>query len=68
MELARQRDWAEQQPSLWHYRDKQQREAGVVLYTGQSTLSFGEHWRPCRWVGCGRRREFDSQAGVGCAG
>lgn len=85
MELARQRDWAEQTPSLWHYRDKQQREvdvilelgseeiagveiktaasvnardfaglrhlrdrlgdrfqAGVVLYTGRRTLSFGE--------------------------
>ncbi len=85
MELARQRDWAQTQPSLFHYRDKQQREvdiilelgsgevagveiktaagvkakdfaglrhlrdqlgprftAGVVLYTGKRTLSFGE--------------------------
>lgn len=89
MELARQRDWAEQTPSLWHYRDKQQREvdvilelgseeiagveiktaasvnardfaglrhlrdrlgdrfqAGVVLYTGRRTLSFGERRPP----------------------
>ncbi len=85
MELARQRDWAQSPPSLFHYRDKQQREvdivlelgsgevagvevktaasvrakdfaglrhlrerhgtrftAGVVLYTGRRTLSFGE--------------------------
>jgi predicted AAA+ superfamily ATPase len=85
MELARQCDWAESSPSLFHYRDKQQREvdvvlelgsgevagveiktaasigakdfvglrhlrdklgerftAGVVLYTGRRTLSFGE--------------------------
>ncbi len=85
MELARQRDWAESPPTLFHYRDKQQREvdvvlelgsgevtgvevkaaasvhprdfaglrhlrdklgtrfkAGVVLYTGKQTLSFGE--------------------------
>jgi predicted AAA+ superfamily ATPase len=85
MELARQCDWAESSPSLFHYRDRQQREvdvvlelgsgevagveiktaasvgakdfaglrhlrdrlgdrftAGVVLYTGRRTLSFGE--------------------------
>ncbi len=85
MELARQRDWSTSAPSLFHYRDKQQREvdvvlelgsgevagveiksaasvrprdfaglrhlrdrlgdrftAGVVLYTGRRTLSFGE--------------------------
>jgi predicted AAA+ superfamily ATPase len=85
MELVRQCDWAESSPSLFHYRDKQQREvdivlelgsgevagveiktaasvrakdfaglrhlrdrhgsrfaAGVVLYTGRRTLSFGE--------------------------
>ncbi|HLM85288.1 MAG TPA: ATP-binding protein [Solirubrobacteraceae bacterium] len=85
MELARQRDWADSPPALFHYRDKQQREvdvvlelgsgevagvevktaagvqprdfaglrhlrdklgtrfkAGVVLYTGKQTLSFGE--------------------------
>ncbi len=85
MELARQCDWAESPASLFHYRDKQQREvdivlelgsgevagveiktaagvrpadfaglrhlrdklgaqfkAGVVLYTGKRTLSFGE--------------------------
>lgn len=85
MELARQRDWAENSPSLFHYRDSQQREvdivlelgsgevvgievktaaavqprdlaglrhlrerlgtrfkAGVLLYTGRHTLSFGE--------------------------
>jgi uncharacterized protein len=85
MELARQCDWAESPASLFHYRDKQQREvdivlelssgevagveiksaataqprdfaglrhlrdklgdrfkAGVVLYTGTRTLSFGE--------------------------
>ncbi|HTZ62771.1 MAG TPA: ATP-binding protein [Solirubrobacteraceae bacterium] len=85
MELARQRDWSASAPSLFHYRDKQQREvdvvlelgsgevagvevkaaasvrprdfaglrhlrdklgerftAGVVLYTGRRTLSFGE--------------------------
>jgi predicted AAA+ superfamily ATPase len=85
MELARQCDWSESPASLFHYRDKQQREvdivlelgsgetagveiktaatvqakdfaglrhlrdklggrfkAGVVLYTGRRTLSFGE--------------------------
>ncbi len=84
MELARQCDWAESPASLFHYRDKQQREvdvilelgsevagvevktaasvaakdfaglrhlrdklgnrfkAGVVLYTGKRTLSFGD--------------------------
>jgi predicted AAA+ superfamily ATPase len=85
MELYRQRDWATSSPSLFHYRDKQQRDvdvvlelgsgeiagveiktaasihardfaglrhlrdrlgerftAGVVLYTGERTLSFGE--------------------------
>ncbi len=85
MELARQSGWAESSASLFHYRDKQQREVdivlelrsgevagveiktaagvtpkdfaglrhlrdklgarfkmGVVLYTGQRTLSFGE--------------------------
>ncbi len=31
MELARQRDWAQNQPSLFHYRDKQQREIDIVL-------------------------------------
>jgi hypothetical protein len=31
MELARQRDWAESHASLFHYRDKQQREVDVVL-------------------------------------
>jgi uncharacterized protein len=85
MELCRQCDWASSSPSLFHYRDKQQREvdvvlelgsgetagveikaaasihardfaglrhlrdrldeqfkAGVVLYTGERTLAFGE--------------------------
>ncbi|MGH2834255.1 MAG: ATP-binding protein, partial [Solirubrobacteraceae bacterium] len=85
MELLRQRDWSECSPTLFHYRDKQQREVdvvmelrsgeivgvevktaatitskdfaglrylrdklgerfvcGVVLYTGQRTLPFGD--------------------------
>jgi uncharacterized protein len=85
MELARQCDWAQSSPALFHYRDRQQREvdvvlelgsgevvgveiktaagvrprdfaglrhlrdklgtrfkAGVVLYTGKQTLSFGD--------------------------
>jgi predicted AAA+ superfamily ATPase len=85
MELERQRDWSDAEPSLFHYRDAQQREvdivlelrsgeiagvevkggatvrprdfaglrylrdrlgprfkAGVVLYTGERTLPFGD--------------------------
>jgi predicted AAA+ superfamily ATPase len=39
MELARQRDWAESSVSLFHYRDKQQREVDVVLELGSGELA-----------------------------
>ena len=34
MELLRQADWADEPVSLFHYRDKQQREVDVVLERG----------------------------------
>lgn len=39
MELARQRDWAQARPSLWHYRDKQQREVDIVLELGSGEIA-----------------------------
>ncbi len=39
MELARQRDWAESPASLFHYRDKQQREVDVVLELGSGEVA-----------------------------
>lgn len=39
MELARQCDWAESSPSLFHYRDKQQREVDVVLELGSGEVA-----------------------------
>jgi uncharacterized protein len=39
MELARQCDWAECSASLFHYRDKQQREVDVVLELGSGEVA-----------------------------
>jgi predicted AAA+ superfamily ATPase len=39
MELARQRDWAESPASLFHYRDKQQREVDVILELGSGEIA-----------------------------
>jgi uncharacterized protein len=39
MELARQCDWAESPASLFHYRDKQQREVDVVLELGSGEVA-----------------------------
>lgn len=39
MELARQCDWAESAVSLFHYRDKQQREVDVVLELGSGEVA-----------------------------
>lgn len=39
MELARQCDWAESPVSLFHYRDKQQREVDVVLELGSGEIA-----------------------------
>lgn len=39
MELTRQCDWAENSPSLFHYRDKQQREVNVVLELGSGEVA-----------------------------
>jgi predicted AAA+ superfamily ATPase len=39
MELARQRDWSELSPSLWHYRDNQQREVDVILELGSGEIA-----------------------------
>ena len=39
MELARQCDWAESSVSLFHYRDKQQREVDIVLELGSGELA-----------------------------
>jgi predicted AAA+ superfamily ATPase len=39
MELARQCDWAESSVSLFHYRDKQQREVDVVLELGSGEVA-----------------------------
>jgi uncharacterized protein len=38
-EIARQCDWAESNPSLFHYRDKQQREVDVVLELGSGDVA-----------------------------
>ena len=39
MELARQCDWAQSPASLFHYRDKQQREVDVVLELGSGEVA-----------------------------
>jgi predicted AAA+ superfamily ATPase len=39
MELARQRSWAENPATLFHYRDKQQREVDVVLELGSGEVA-----------------------------
>lgn len=39
MELARQCDWAESSASLFHYRDKQQREVDIVLELGSGEVA-----------------------------
>lgn len=39
MELARQRDWSELSPSLWHYRDDRQREVDVILELGSGEIA-----------------------------
>ena len=39
MELARQCDWAQSAASLFHYRDKQQREVDVVLELGSGEVA-----------------------------
>ncbi len=39
MELARQCDWTESSPSLFYYRDKQQREVDVVLELGSGEVA-----------------------------
>jgi predicted AAA+ superfamily ATPase len=39
MELARQCDWAESSPSLFHYRDNQQREVDIVLELGSGEVA-----------------------------
>jgi predicted AAA+ superfamily ATPase len=39
MELVRQRDWAESRASLFHYRDKQQREVDIVLELGSGEVA-----------------------------
>jgi uncharacterized protein len=39
MELARQCDWAESPASLFHYRDKQQREVHIVLELGSGEVA-----------------------------
>jgi predicted AAA+ superfamily ATPase len=39
MELARQCDWAESPASLFHYRDKQQREVDIVLELGSGEVA-----------------------------
>jgi uncharacterized protein len=39
MELYRQRDWARSRPSLFHYRDKQQREVDIVLELGSGEIA-----------------------------
>lgn len=39
MELARQCDWAESPTTLFHYRDKQQREVDVVLERGSGEIA-----------------------------
>ena len=39
MELARQCDWADSHASLFHYRDKQQREVDIVLELGSGEVA-----------------------------
>jgi predicted AAA+ superfamily ATPase len=39
MELARQNEWAESSASLFHYRDKQQREVDIVLELGSGEIA-----------------------------
>ncbi|MGH2875709.1 MAG: ATP-binding protein [Solirubrobacteraceae bacterium] len=39
MELARQCDWAQNRASLFHYRDKQQREVDIVLELGSGEVA-----------------------------
>jgi predicted AAA+ superfamily ATPase len=39
MELLRQRDWSEREPSLFHYRDSQQREVDIVLELGSGEIA-----------------------------
>src|ERR1700683_1357011 len=39
MELTRQCDWAESSASLFHYRDKQQREVDIVLELGSGEVA-----------------------------
>jgi predicted AAA+ superfamily ATPase len=39
MELVRQRGWAESRASLFHYRDKQQREVDIVLELGSGEVA-----------------------------
>ncbi len=39
MELARQNEWAESPVSLFHYRDKQQREVDIVLELGSGEIA-----------------------------
>jgi predicted AAA+ superfamily ATPase len=39
MELTRQCDWAERPASLFHYRDKQQREVDIVLELGSGEVA-----------------------------
>ncbi|MFI5003458.1 MAG: ATP-binding protein [Solirubrobacterales bacterium] len=39
MEMARQVDWAESAASLFHYRDKQQREVDIVLELGSGEVA-----------------------------
>ncbi|HTD07735.1 MAG TPA: ATP-binding protein [Solirubrobacteraceae bacterium] len=39
MELARQCDWAESAASMFHYRDKQQREVDIVLELGSGEVA-----------------------------
>ncbi|MHB1537411.1 MAG: ATP-binding protein [Solirubrobacteraceae bacterium] len=39
MELYRQRDWAKRPPSMFHYRDKQQREVDIVLELGSGEIA-----------------------------
>ena len=39
MELARQCEWAESAASMFHYRDKQQREVDIVLELGSGEVA-----------------------------
>jgi uncharacterized protein len=45
VELARQSDWAQSPPTLFHYRDKQQREVDVILELGSGEVA-GARSRP----------------------